>query len=178
MPDQYYSYAEAEDQDGSFYYIFTTSDKSGYTVYFKMDEYTDYVNDFPLLLQKGFAFGFHKKEFVADSKKSKDPMVFETIYKIALDFLEQQGIETVLLYHCDANDGKQACRNRLFENWAKVSHERKNFIKHSIEIVIGDDTAEKKDMYLGFLTLLENPLIDEVRNEFEEFSIYLITPKE
>ena len=89
MPEQYYSYFEAEDQDGSIYYVFTTSYNCGYTVYFKIDEYTEYVDDYPLLLQKGYAFGFHKKKFESNSKNFKDPLVFETIYKIALDFLKQ-----------------------------------------------------------------------------------------
>ncbi|MBD1394607.1 DUF6169 family protein [Mucilaginibacter glaciei] len=143
-----------------------------------MDEYTGYVNNYPLLLQKGYAFGFHKKKFNADSKNKNDELVASTIYKICLDFLQEQGIETVLLYHCDANDGKQACRNKLFNKWSDTIVKANTIVKHSIEVVIGDDTDNKKEMYLGFLTLNENPLIEEIKTEFNDFSINLIAPKE
>jgi len=94
-----------------------------------------------------------------------------------LDFLTQQGAETVLLYHCYANDGRQTVRNKLFDNWAKISGDRKHILKHSVEVAI-DNNDGKQNMYLGFLTLLENPLINDLEEEFKEFSISLVTSKE
>lgn len=178
MPEQdYYSYFEAEEQDGSIYYVFSTDNNCGYTVYFKMDEYTDYVEEYPLLLQNGYAFGFHRNKFSSPQKNTKDPLVLETIYKIITDFLDQKGLETVLLYHCDANDNKQACRNKLFNDWEKMVAERSGILKHSIEVIIGAGTENQQDNYLGFLTLLDNPLIEDIKSEFEDFSINLIMPK-
>ncbi len=169
----YYSYLREEDEENSIFFQFITKDNNAYTVYFKIDDYTQYIDEFPLLLQKGYSFGIRRQKFSTQRKNFSDPLVFSTIYRIVLDFFESNGNETILLYHCDHSDGKEVYRNKLFENWErKISHINA-LEKHSIEVQVGE-----KDFFLGFITLPNNPLIDDIKAEFEAFSFYIIQPKE
>ncbi|OOQ61155.1 DUF6169 family protein [Mucilaginibacter pedocola] len=170
--DQFYSFIKEEDEDGSIFYLFVTRYNFVYAVYFKVDEYSDYVENFPLLLQKGFAFGFRKNS-LNDSqyKRSEDAQVFTTMYHIIKDFFKANGNETVLLYHCDSADGRQFFRSKLFDKWQRQVEET-NFERHAINVSIAD-----KDFYLGFITLTDNPSINQLREEFEAFSYFIIQPK-
>jgi len=170
--EDFYSFIKEEDEDGSIFYHFITPKNFVYTVYFKVDEYSVYVNDFPLLLQSGYAFGF-KKSFINKErvKNSLDFKVFDTLYQIILDFISDNGDDTVLLYHCDTSDEKQLYRSRLFDKWEKRIKDS-HLERHCVEVCI-----DNKDFYLGFITPSKNPNIESLNSEFESFSYFIIQPK-
>lgn len=168
----YYSYLQVEDEEDGVFYQFITDHHIGYTVYFKLDEYSGFVNNFPLLLKKGYAFGFRQQKFDAPVKNVNDPLVLSTIYQIVFDFFENYGNDAILLYHCDIADSRQSHRNRLFNNWEKRVVASDLVCKYSVEIQIGS-----QDFYLGFISLVENPLLEEIKMEFEAFSYFIIQPK-
>ncbi len=167
--DSFYSFTKEEDEDGIFYH-FVTRYNFVYTVYFKIDEYTTYIDEFPLLLQKGFAFGF-RKTAIENAKNADDLSVFSTLYQIINDFFNSNGHETVLLYHCDQTDGRQLIRSKLFDRWERKI-ENSILERHAVEVCIQD-----KDFYLGFITSSDNPFLGDVINEFESFSYYIIQGK-
>jgi len=172
LEEDFYSFFVEVLEDQSVFYEFFTDNELSYTIYFNVDEYSQVVDDFPNLLQKGYAFGFRRRQFIDSSKKVLDPKVFSTIHCIILDFLKKYGSETILLYHCDVSDKKQACRNKLFDNWEKKIIIDSILIKHSINVALGDNTY-----FLGFITLQTNPQIEQVKDEFEEFCVHLIQSK-
>lgn len=167
--DNYYSFIQEEDEEGIFYY-FITKDNIVYTAYFKIDEYINHVNDFPLLLQNGYAFGFRKTN-LNNSKNLSDKAVFQTIIEIMKDFFNSKERTAVLLYHCDYSDEKQTARSRLFNIWASTVSNN-SFEKHDVEVVIG-----KISYHLGFITSIDNPSLKDLRNEFDSFSYHIIQGK-
>jgi hypothetical protein len=172
LPNNYYSFLQEQDEDGSFFYYFGTSQNFVYTVYFKIDEYSQYVRNFPLLLQNGYALGFRKTSLAGNlSNKSYDTKIFPTIFQIINDFFESNGNETVLLYHCDTSDEKQEKRSRLFNKWE--SYLEDTFLeRHSIEVRINES-----DYYLGFITSTQNADINELKIEFDDFAFFIIQEK-
>ena len=167
--DNYYSFIREEDEEGIFYY-FITENNLVYTAYFKIDEYTNHINDFPLLLQNGYAFGFRRTN-LNNSKSVNDRKVFHTIVEIMKDFFSSAGEDAILLYHCDYSDQKQTARSRLFDIWDRMVSSDK-FEKYNIEVVI-----EKNSYHLGFITSIENPSLEDLKNEFDNFSYRIIQGK-
>jgi hypothetical protein len=177
LSSPYYSFLKVESEDSSVFYQFITQNNIAYTVYFSIDQYEQYVDQYPVLLQKGYAFGFRRQKFDSTQKNIYDDRVNVSIYHIISDFIKDKGDETILLYHCDVSDGKQSYRNRLFNAWEKIFVDS-HLIKHSIEVQIDTNDNESTFHYLGFITLSRNPLLEEVKKEFDEFSIYLVQPKD
>ena len=172
----YYSYIKEEDNDVEYTFYSALNDII-YNVTFSIDDYSSYWDNFSTLLQNGYSFGFRSKKF-SSRKRVQDDLVFATIYKIMSDFMENVGKETVLLYHCDTSDNRQSYRNKLFNNWEKLVTDTQ-FYKHSIEAEIqkpGHSTTA--NYYFGFITFLDNPQLDTLKQEFESFSYYIIEPKE
>lgn len=172
----YYSFLQVEDEDSSVFYQFITDHNVAYTVYFSVNEYEQYVDEFPILLQQGYAFGFRRQKYNSNDKNIMDKLVFSTIYHIILDFLKAKGKEAILLYHCDHGDERQSQRHKLFSLWERLAPSKTDLVKHSVEFEIdmGDGI---KSMYLGFITASDNPLMDDLTNEFNDFSLYIIQPK-
>ncbi len=166
-----------EDETDTFYQ-FITDNRIVYTVYFKIDEYSNYVDQYPLLLQQGYAFGFRRQKPEVGLRNVDDKIVFSTICKIISDFFGDKGEETVLLYHCDTSDGKHHSRNRLFNYWEKLAEENDLYDKKSIEVDIPmTETEDDRVIYLGYIISKQNPLAGEVNDEFESFAVDLIRPK-
>lgn len=115
--DSYYSYVKEENDDDSIFYTFSTQNNLLYTVYFDAYEYQNKLENYPTLLQNGWAFGFKKKDFAPSTKKSQDEFIFPTIFQIMNDFISEYGNDAVLLYHCDSKDEKHPVRDRLFGKW-------------------------------------------------------------
>lgn len=176
MTSNYYSFIKEEDNDVEYTFYSEINDII-YNVTFSIDDYSLYLNDFPTLLQNSYSFGFRSKKFSQKNTK-KDNLIFPTIYKIINNFMDYAGKQTVLLYHCDVADDKQTYRNKLFNNWGKLVNGT-NLYKHSVETEIQKtEQSSKINYYFGFITFLDNPNIDKVKQEFESFTFYIIQPKE
>jgi len=175
----YYSFLSEEDEEGNISYGFITDYGLVYVVYFNVNEYTPYVEDFSTLLQDGYAFGFNRIRPNKHQKNSADPKVFSTIHQILLDFFKDKGNNTVLLYHCDDSDNKQRGRNKLFNDW-NVNYKAQPdqlLVKHSVEV----DVPRKdhlRTVYLGYIISNQNPESDKIAQQFEDFAVALIRPKD
>ncbi|PWK79957.1 hypothetical protein LX99_00418 [Mucilaginibacter oryzae] len=170
--NSYYSFLKEQDEDGSLFYWFATGDNFVYSVYFKTDEYSQYTQNFPLLLKTGYAFGFRKTPQTRSLRgKAFDPKVFPTIRQIINDFFDSSGNETMLLYHCDTSDKKQEKRSRLFNIWehkAKVTH----LERHAVEVFINET-----HYCLGFITPTKNPDLESIKIEFNDFAYFIVQEK-
>lgn len=170
----YYSYLKEIDDQDAIFYIFRTSQNLLYTVYFDAYQYQDYLEHYPTLLNSGYAFGFFRIGPAPKDKKIQDELIFPTIHKIVLDFIEEYGNLSVLLYHCDSKDKKHPYRNKLFQNWEKALNEDKSICRTSLKAQIGDDPQDYHHfVYMGIIADKSNPLIEKVKEEFEAFSIDL-----
>ncbi|AYL96355.1 DUF6169 family protein [Mucilaginibacter celer] len=170
--DNYYSFLKEQDEDSSIFYYFVTSQNFVYTVYFKVDEYSHYIQNFPLLLQSGYALGFRKTSLAGnESNKLYDAKIFPTIYQVINDFVEFNGSETVLLYHCDTSDKKQRERSRLFDKWE--SYVKVTCLeRHNVEVRINESSY-----YLGFIANSNNSNIEVLKHEFNDFAYFIIREK-
>jgi len=172
----FYSFTREEDTD-EVQYTFSTGNDIGVVVSFVHNEYDQYLAEFPTLLEHGYSFGFMSKKFSLERSR-KDDLVFSTIYQIIEDFVSEDADKTtVLLYHCDTNDGRQECRNKLFSNWEQRVKET-NLFKYSVEVEIQKpDDQTLTTYYVGLITFLDNPRIESVKEEFTRFCYYIVQPK-
>lgn len=173
LPD-IYSYTREEDE--GVHYTFATLSNIAFAVSFTPDGYEEYLENFPALLEKGYCFSFFSKQWNQDCDKN-DERVFSTLYSIIKDFMSDDIEKTsVLLYHCDGSDGKEEIRNRLFDRWERKVSETDLF-RHTTSVEIRKDDKEVRTYYMGFITFCDNPHIDALKREFEEFCYYLVLPK-
>lgn len=168
--EHFHSFLRNELEDFSYTYSFVTS-QYGYTVYFNIDEYSDILKDYDFLHKKGYGFGFFNQKFNGE-RKIQDKKVGPTIEKIAEDFIQLMGIETVLLFHCDTSDSRQSFRHKVFTNWYERSSFKDRITMVSVEVEIGDKTY-----YIGYLTHNDNPNLNHLTQEFDSLSVRLITDK-
>jgi hypothetical protein len=168
--EDYYSYLQEELENFTQVYLFTTF-QFAYTVYFNPSEYSGILENYPYLLDKSYAYGFFNQKFNADARKLRDEKVSNTIIKITHDFLNWAGEDTVLLFHCDTSDERQACRHKLFLNWYERG-EIDNLEMISLEV----DMTTKK-YYIGYITKKENPNLTKLQEEFDTLAVKLIEGK-
>lgn len=177
MPDNSYTYIKEEIEDLSNIYSFITSQQVVYRVYFSIDEYSGYLDDYPNMLQNGYAIGFYKSSEVEGEKYKQDPRVKETICKIILDFFSLIGNELVLLYHCDRIDGRQRTRDAIFNKWFDEHPSSKNYFKYCIKVEVPKPDGNIEDNFMGYIISKKNTHINEIRNEFEDFVCNIGTDK-
>ena len=164
--ESYYSYLQEEQPDFTQVYTFSTR-QFAYTVYFDPSEYSNILHDYPFLLDKSYAFGFFNLRYNYE-RRVPDEKISTTIIKIAEDFIKWAGIETVLLFHCDTSDERQACRHKLFLKWyerGEVDH---------LEMVSLEVDMEIKKYYIGYITRKDNPNLPQLQEEFETLALRLI----
>lgn len=131
-----------------------------YTVYFDAYQYQNYLERYPNLLQSGYAFGFFRIGPAPEGKKVHDELIYPTIYKIVLDFMEEYGNLSVLLYHCDSKDKKHPYRNKLFQNWEEALDEDNSICRTSLKAQIGEDAQDNHHfVYMGIIADKSNPVL-------------------
>lgn len=175
MPD-FYSYLQEKDDEDVIAYSFVTDNGSLYYVYFDPYQYVGYTNVYPNLLSLGYGFGFHRP-FKPDGSWPKDEKIGATISKIISDFIEENGDEVVLLYHCDHEDSKQRGRNLIFNRWYNTTDIQATILKQSIKIDQVTESGDDVEMHMGYLTSRDNPLLHDVKKEFLTFAENLTSYK-
>lgn len=173
---RYYSFHHEELPDFSQVYHFTTRLNLIYKVYFSISEYDQWIEEYPYLLQNGYALAFFPLFVPDDCKKQLDKSVYLTLCKIIEDFITANGPNCVLLYHCDHTDNKQEYRNKLFDSWYTASPLSTQIEKYSLELIIDED-YNQRSYYLGYLTPKSNPNLSALQAEFEDFSTKFIEGK-
>jgi len=171
IPD-FYSYTQEEDDGDVISYSFITSNGSLYYVYFDPYQYIKYTDVYPHLLRFGYAFGFQRS--VKGHGWLSDTKIGSTISKIIFDFIQENGNEVVLLYHCDYADKKQKGRDKIFNEWYENSEIKHAFIKKRVEVNITNDKGNENDYYVGYLTSINNHHSINVENEFSMFAEKLV----
>ena len=177
MNEDFSSYS-VEDllDDNSVVYAFVTATGVVYNVYFRPNEYDRYIEHFPNLLDNYFGFGFFKLSKPA-KVNIRDEKIYITIARITASFISTQHKDTVLLYHCDHEDGRQKGREKVFSNWYKTSHHSTHLTKRTVELVLPDYNGVETCYYMGYLTAKDNTILDKVEAEFESFVEHLIIDK-
>jgi len=166
-----YSYY-VEDDGEEIVYNFTTTEAT-YSVYFRPNEYTKYLESYPHLLRAAYGFGFFQFPHTSGSKIRPDAKIQYTIDTIILDFFSTQDNNTVLLYHCDYSDGRQDSRSCKFKKWYSSSSARATIKKHEINIETKDGKGDITNHYIGYLSPYVNSEIDIAHQEFDDFSATL-----
>ena len=85
------------------------------------------------------------------------------------------GNESVLLFHCDTSDHLQRCRHILFNKWYKNCPIKDQFIKEALEIEIALQPPVMH--YIGYITMINNPELTKLQEEFNSFSMHMIGSK-
>lgn len=169
----FYSYQREEIDLFSFSYTFITGRNVIYSVSIDSSEYQDLLDDYPTLLKNGFGFGFYHGPESNIEKSKYDGKIATTICKIIEDHFKLCGINSVLLYFCDTSDSRQKCRHVLFERWYKNCDHKDALVKEGVEVEMPDGENTRM-YYLGYIANSKNEHIDEVKEEFERFSIQII----
>lgn len=172
--EDFYSYVKEDNDDDSVQYSFTTDHNLIYTVKFDAYLYQESLTDFPTLLQNGYAFGFFPIDVMPNLKKPQDPKIWLTIHKIIGDFMFEYGDDVVLLYHCDAKDGKHPFRNRLFRAWERSLENSSNLFRKSLQYQRGANAMDWQHyVYMGAIISKANPNIIIINEEFDRFGVEL-----
>jgi hypothetical protein len=154
-------------------YAFNTINGRVISVYFSPDQYVEYVADYPTLLSHGYGFGFYPTAEPMYNLNAPDEKIKKTIARIIFDFLNTQGEDVVLLYHCDHADEKQALRNRKFNYWYDSCPDSVKIVKETIELEKFLPNGTSKNYYMGYITPIGNKVKDLVKAEFEDFAVNL-----
>lgn len=160
MPESY-PFLRIEDEFYGIVYTFST-EKFGYTAYFNNSAYADLVAEYEYLSEKSYSFGFFNKDLAPEIKNARDENVSYTIIKIVEEFFDSEGLDSIILFHCDVADKRQYSRHKTFATWYKNSHVTENIIMHSLEV----DVLDTKH-YLGFICHTTNEHLPQLMQEFE-----------
>ena len=107
------------------------------------------------------AYGF---SIINQNGKSSpnDKKVRDTIFVIIEEFFNSN--PNILLYQCETGDNRQAMRERLFLRWFKeYEHSDKYFVK------VLTITAEKVTNYTAMIVQKNNPQLETLIKDFDEF---------
>lgn len=169
MMTDFYSYLQEEDDNDIVAYSFKTVNGSLYYVYFDPYEYNGYTEVYPNLLNLGFGLGFSRAS-KSQNDNNSDPRVGVTISKIVSDFIEEKGTEVVLLFHCDHSDGKQKGRDKIFLKWYQVYNSNNSVLMRRMQVNGTDARGNEMQLFLGYLTPVNNPHLIAVGEEFDHFA--------
>lgn len=171
---KYYSIRE-EHSDGNYTYSFITDSNILYSIEFDLSVYDEYLEQFPLLLNNGYAFSIFSHETAIGTKRKYDEGVRNTIFMIVNKQYTYCGDDTILLFHCDHADNKQRHRSIVFNTWYREADQANEYIKESLEIEVNQDPVQKH--YLGYITKRTNSQIVQLEEEFDRFSYFMIGAK-
>jgi hypothetical protein len=165
---EFYSYLFQE-EDGVIAVYFKTKTDTAYRVFFyPFYDTFDSVDTKSVLSNVGFFFGFTKLEPDEDKKEPFDFRVRNTVLLIINDFFEEKGIDKVLVFNYDAEDGKKLKRFSCFDYWYTSSKMKTYFKKFDEEIITTDDTGMKIDVdYLSLIIESDNPQGERLLAEFQ-----------
>ena len=91
-----------------------------------------------------------------------DPNVKETVLCIIEEFFRLN--PDILLYQCETGDNRQAMRERLFLRWFREYDRSDRYYIKVSEII-----AEKVANYTAMIVQKDNPHLDEIIRDFDEF---------
>lgn len=174
----FYSYLFQEEEDVTTAYFKSRTD-TAYRVYFyPAMEYFDRLHENDLLYKFGYFFGFTKLAPNENKVEPLDCRVRNTILVIINEFFEEKGVDKVLIFYCDNDDGKKSKRSICFENWYGLSETKTCFKKYDEEIVITGENGERIDVdYMSLIIECENPNIDPILIEFQSLKEQFIASK-
>ena len=101
-------------------------------------------------------FEFSKLDLDPNRRRQADSRVFDTIHEIMGPYFNHDS--RVLLYVCDAADGRHKARHRLFNKWFD---NKRGFTRDSIEI----DPPGYETMYASIITCEDFPYRDVLQRE-------------
>lgn len=105
---------------------------------------------------------------IEDTHSPHDPKVEATILAIVNEFF-RSNLE-ILLYLCDATDGREASRNRLFMRWFEKNAEPGRFTIKQAHTEI-----EGQGIYIAIIVENRNPKLKAITDEFEYAAANLTT---
>jgi hypothetical protein len=175
---QFYSYIFQEEQGITAAY-FQTNSGTEYRVYFyPVPEYFDILSSNTKLYACGYFFGFTK---IAPNEEKKEPLDFRvrnTILIIINNFFAEKGIDKVLIFFCDNDDGKKSKRFICFDLWYKMAESNAHFNKYNEEIIVVDEYGVKADInYMSLIIENTNPNTETLLQEFQTLKEQLVSNK-
>ena len=108
--------------------------------------------------------GAYEFSIINQNQKSSpnDKKVRDTIFVIIEEFFTSN--PDILLYQCETGDNRQSMRERLFLRWFK---EYKNGDKYFIKVAT--ITAEEVTNYTAVIVQKDNPQLESIIKDFDEF---------
>lgn len=120
-----------------------------------------FVEDYTLMDSGVYQFFIDN---MSSKKGSSDKKVVETIVAIFEEFFNTN--ESAVLYICDAADGKQSARDRLFSTWFQSYKGKINYTLSHASI-----TVDGVGYYASLLLSNDNPRFTEVLSAFNKFTL-------
>lgn len=174
----FYSYLFQEEQGITAAYFKTKTDTEYRVYFYPISEYFEKLSDETFLYRFGYFFGFTK---LAPNEGKKEPLDFRvrnTILNIIEQFFTEKGVDKVLLFYCDDEDGKKFKRSNCFESWFNMADTNICFNKYDEEIIIKDANGILLDIeFLSLIIECNNHNIEKLLEEFQSLKEQLISDK-
>lgn len=147
------------------------NERSPYEVWQSSQGNFNFQTDYDVLYRIGFRIeqtiwedGAYEFSIINQNQKASpnDKKVRDTIFVIIEEFFESN--PDILLYQCETGDNRQDMRDRLFLRWFK---EYEN--SHKFYIKVSTITAEKVTNYTAVIVQNDNPQLDTIIKDFDEF---------
>lgn len=147
------------------------NERSPYEVWQSSQGNFNFQTDYDVLYRISFRIeqtiwedGAYEFSIINQNQKASpnDKKVRDTIFVIIEEFFESN--PDILLYQCETGDNRQDMRDRLFLRWFK---EYENC--HKFYIKVSTITAEKVTNYTAVIVQNDNPQLDTIIKDFDEF---------
>lgn len=147
------------------------NERSPYEVWQSSQGNFNFQTDYDVLYRISFRIeqtiwedGAYEFSIINQNQKASpnDKKVRDTIFVIIEEFFESN--PDILLYQCETGDNRQDMRDRLFLRWFK---EYEN--SHKFYIKVSTIIAEKVTNYTAVIVQNDNPQLDTIIKDFDEF---------
>lgn len=175
---EFYSYLFQEEQGITVAYFKTKSGTEFRVYFYPIPEYFERLNSDTFLYRYGYFFGFTKLAKYEGKREAPDFRIRNTILNIIEEFFNEKGIDKVLLFYCDDEDGKKVKRSKCFDTWFEMAEMKTCFKKYDEEIIIKDIDGNLMDVeFLSLIIECENQNLELLLKEFQDFKEQLISNK-
>ncbi|MCP9750465.1 DUF6169 family protein [Ferruginibacter sp. HRS2-29] len=180
----YYSHEFNED-DGVIAANFITKTGTQYRVYFyPAVDYFDQIQSGMRLSEASYYFGFTKVAPNEGKAEHYDPRVMNTIVNVINEFYEEQGKESILIFHCSDEGGndKKYKRAKLFNDWFERATSKYCYKKFNEEIIVNEYTGQNGEVvtdkeYMSLIIQCDNNDINKALEEFQVIKDAIISGK-
>ena len=165
--------------------LFTCKSGTQYRVYFyPYKEYNIAAEEGTIIYDFGYLFGFTKVGDAENKKEGYDSKIRNTIVNIINEFYDEQGMQSILIFHCSSDWGTEMKIKRAnrFNEWFLKANTKHCFNKIDEPIVVNEIDNITGEIitdyeYLSLIIECNNPDIQLAISQFQDIKDEFVAGK-